>query len=321
MRMSDEVLEHYVKKYIEAYPLKTVPFIFQGGEPTLCGLHFFEKVVALQEKYKGNKTVTNSMQTNGLLLNDDFAAFLKQHDFLVGISIDGPQALHDINRVTKGGQPTYTKVIAGLNKLKDLGVRFNTLTVVSAANAPYGKEVYLHLKELGSTFMQFIPLTGVTQQVSSKDYGSFLINIFDEWIKEDLGKINVQFIDEFVSAATYNRANLCIFRPECGDQLIVEQNGDIYSCDHFVFEKYKIGNIVTDDLLTVINGMEQVKFSIQKSNVPKECYSCKYLNVCYGGCPAHRQKDENGDEHNILCTGYKMIFSHMEQNLFQAQEQ
>lgn len=320
--MSDEVLEAYVKQYLFANPRREIDFIFQGGEPTLCGLEFFEKVVRLQKQYGQGREIHNHLQTNGLLLNADWATFLKQHNFLVGLSIDGTEALHDANRVTRSGRPTYKQVEAALRLLQQYEVEFNTLTVVSSANAPYGTSVYKHLAELGSKYMQFIPLTGGCQSLSADEYAHFMIDVIDAWLENDNGMqqgISVQLLEQIAFYLLGMQPPLCIFKPSCGDQLVLEQNGDVYACDHFVCEAFKLGNILERDLLEIINEQPVHHFGQLKSHLPASCLSCQWRALCQGGCIAHRKlADEDlsdprapssyGD--NVLCSAYQRIFEH-----------
>lgn len=310
LSMTDAVLEKYIMTYINTSTQNTVTFIWQGGEPTLCKVDFFKKVVNLQHKYKGNKTIYNTIQTNGVLLDDEFVAFFKEHGFLVGISIDGPQNLHDVNRTYKNHKGTYQDVVKAIELLKAYEVDFNTLTVINKSNYNFAKEVYQHLKSLGSTYMQFIPLTGVEDRINAEEYGKFLIDLFEAW-KEDIGQINIQHIDQWYMCFLGYRPNLCVFTRECGDQLIIEQNGDIYSCDHYVDHNHKLGNILTDDLVCMLNSPTQVKFTLNKSNLPSKCYECKYLFACNGGCPKHRLLN-NGEYINQYCKAYYAALSHME---------
>ena len=309
--MSDEVLENYIKNYIAKNPTKEVIFIWQGGEPTLCGLNFFKKAVALQKKYANGKTIFNTLQTNGILLNHDWCSFFKENNFLIGISIDGPQTIHDSRRKDPLGNGTFSKILNAIKLLKEYEVEFNTLTVVNKANVHEGKLIYDFLKNIGSTQMQFIPLTGIEENIDSSDYGQFLIDIFDKWYPQDVGKIFVQHIEQWFMAYAGISPTLCIFRPYCGDQLIIEQNGDIFSCDHFVDDEHKLGNIMSEDLLNIINNPTQLRFGFNKSDYPQECKQCSYIKFCFGGCPKHRYQDRNGIVINRFCESYKMALKHM----------
>ena len=311
--MNDEVLEAYVKSYIETAPQQQVTFLWQGGEPTMAGLDFYKRAVDFQHKYANGKQIENSLQTNGVLLNADWCRFLHDHNFLVGLSIDGPEHLHDAYRLTKNGKGTFQQVIDALDLLHNYQVSFNTLTVVHNLNVLHGKEIYHFLKRIGSPYMQFIPLMGdYKQQASAKDYGPFLINIFDEWYANDVGKIGIQFIEQWFMAYLGLQPDLCIFRETCGDQLVIEQNGDIYSCDHYVYPEYKLGNLIETPLVTLVDNIKQKHFGSAKSFLSERCKSCKFRFACHGGCPKHRTVQGFGKPHNQLCEAYYAALSHME---------
>lgn len=313
--MSDEVLDAYVKQYLAANSRQHVDFMFQGGEPTLCGLDFFQKVISLQAKYGQGRDIQNHLQTNGLLLNEDWAAFFKEHNFLVGLSIDGPEALHDANRMTRTGLPTYQKVINALKLLQKYKVEFNTLTVVSSANAQYGQVVYEHLVDLGSTYLQFIPLTGGCQKLTADEYAKFMLEVCHAWFKQDSGLqqgISIQLLEQMSLFCLGYQPPLCIFRSHCGEQLILEQNGDVYACDHFVGEHFKLGNILECELIEIVNEPALRNFASLKARLPQECFTCPWLELCQGGCPAHRQAEDPADytsyQSNSLCHAYQQIF-------------
>ena len=333
--MSGDVLRTYIKQYITSQDTQSVEFTWQGGEPTTAGLDFFKLVVRYQKKFAGNKQITNSIQTNGVLLNDKWCAFLKEHDFLVGVSIDGPEELHDHYRVSQGGKPTFKKVLKGIENLKKHGVEFNTLTVINNVNAEHPLKVYDFLKEIGSQFHQFIPI--VEQQetnqsapllifpeaksekklmpfsVSGERYGKFMKAIFDEWVRKDVGKIYVQLFDNALASWVGQPSSLCLFQKECGLGLVIERSGDIYSCDHYVYPQYKVGNIQKDKLNKVVNSKPQRKFAREKARVGSTCEQCRFLFACNGGCPKHRiHSNADGTRQNHLCSGYKAIFSHMD---------
>lgn len=268
--MSDTVLENYIRQYIEAQNVPVVNFAWQGGEPTLMGVEFFRKAVALQKRHAGGKQITNAFQTNGVLLNDQWAEFLAQNQFLVGISIDGPRDLHDRYRVSKGGQPTFERVMQGVECLKKHRVEFNTLTAVHRHNADHPLEIYHFLKEIGSGFMQFIPIAERVATVPNRDglvlvspddgdeaqvspwsveplqYGKFLCEIFDEWVRRDVGRYFIQTFDVALESWLGLPQSLCIFRDTCGAAMVMEHNGDLYSCDHFVYPEHRLGNILQD---------------------------------------------------------------------------
>ena len=316
--MSDAVLECYVKSYLENAPQQQVTFLWQGGEPTMAGLDFYQKVIDFQHKYSAGKQIENALQTNGILLNADWCQFLRDNQFLVGLSIDGPEHLHDAYRLTKNDKGTFRQVMDALNLLIYYQIPFNTLTVVHNLNVQYGKEVYHFLKRIGSPYMQFIPLMGdYPQQPSAKDYGQFLVDIFDEWYTYDVGKIGIQFIEQWFMAYLGLQPGLCIFRETCGDQPVIEQNGDIYSCDHYVYPAYKLGNLIETPLRLLIDSPQQKRFGAMKSFLSERCQACKFRFACHGGCPKHRIAEGFGAPHNRFCEAYYRALSHMDPYLRQ----
>ncbi len=342
-RMADDVLENYIQQYIEQQSVPEVSFAWQGGEPTLLGVGYFRKIVELQQKHANGKKITNAIQTNGTLLNDEWCEFLAKHDFLVGLSIDGPPELHDAYRVDKRDRSTSGKVIRGLNYLKKHKVEFNTLTVVSRKNSQKPAEVYRYLKEIGSGYIQFIPLVErdadsvaknmgldlsqppelqkvernrlVTEwSLVPEDYGQFLVDIYNHWVRHDVGKTFVQFFDVALGNWMGMSGALCVFSPTCGTAMALEHNGDLYSCDHYVYPKYKLGNIMNQSIKSMVESKEQRQFGQDKlSKLPKYCRDCSVRFACHGECPKHRfMKTPAGDPGlNYLCPGYKRIFNHM----------
>ncbi|OED48332.1 anaerobic sulfatase maturase [Endozoicomonas sp. (ex Bugula neritina AB1)] len=329
--MSDEVLRTYVKQYIASQDTPTVEFTWQGGEPTTAGLTFFEKGLEYQRKFAGNKQVVNSLQTNGILLNDNWCQFLKDHQFLVGLSIDGPEEIHDHYRVSQGGKPTFKKVMRGVENMIKHGVEFNTLTVINNLNSEKPLEVYNFLKEIGSRYHQYIPVveqietdkpdqqliypqasskkTLMPFSVDGKAYGDFMNAIFNEWVRKDVGHIFVQLFDNMLAAWHEGESHLCIHQKSCGRGLVIERNGDIFSCDHFVYPEYKLGNIVEGKLAKMAVSSTQTKFGQSKTCVGKKCEACPWLFACHGGCPKHRlYPNTDGSRQNHLCEGYKAIF-------------
>lgn len=270
--MRQEVLETYIRQYIEAHDTPVVSFAWQGGEPTLLGVDYFRSLVAIQKKYANGKRIQNAFQTNGVLLNDDWCAFFNENEFLVGISIDGPHELHDTFRVDKGGRPTFDRVMRGLETLKRNCVEFNTLTTVHRANADHPLDVYRFLKQHGSGFMQFIPIVERIAHHATKDglllispdstsaahvapwsveprqFGRFLCAIFDEWVRLDVGRYFVQLFDVSLEMWSGFEASLCVFRRQCGSALVIEHSGDLYSCDHYVYPQNRLGNIMESPL-------------------------------------------------------------------------
>lgn len=343
-RMTDETLEAFVRQYIEQQDAPEISFAWQGGEPTLLGVGFFQKVVALQARYANGKTVTNALQTNGVLLDDEWGRFLAEHKFLVGLSIDGPRALHDRYRVDKGRKPTFDLVMRGLDVLKKHKVEFNTLTVVNRANAPHPLEVYRFLREVGSGFIQFIPIVERKPHASSKSqgldfhepppagefddtspvtpwsldprqYGEFLVAIFDEWVRRDVGTVFVQLFDVALGQWAGRGAALCVFAERCGNALALEHNGDLYSCDHYVYPHYKLGNILNQSLGDMVRSDAQRKFGNDKlDSLPRYCRECDVRFACNGECPKHRFKRTPDGEPglNYLCPAYKRFFRHVD---------
>jgi uncharacterized protein len=329
-RMADELLEIYTRQYIEAQRVPEVTFGWQGGEPTLMGLDFFRRAVELQQKYrKPGMRIFNAFQTNGVLLDDDWCRFFKQHDFLVGLSIDGPRAIHDFYRVDKGGQPTFDRVMRGLSFLKNHHVEYNTLTTLHAANVKQPVEVYRFLRdEVGSQFIQFIPIverdneTGfqegdavTNRSLTGQQYGRFLVGVFDEWVRRDVGRIFVQIFDVALAAWLGEPPGLCIFAETCGNALAMEHNGDLFSCDHFVEPRYKLGNIQEIPLVDLVALPEQRQFGLDKrETLPRYCRECEVRFVCNGGCPKDRfiQTPDGEPGLNYLCEGYRAFFNHID---------
>ncbi|HUY82475.1 MAG TPA: anaerobic sulfatase maturase [Acidobacteriaceae bacterium] len=337
--MRDEVLERYIEQYIAAHESPVIRFAWQGGEPTLLGVDYFQKVVALQSKYANGKQVENALQTNGVLLNDQWAEFLKEHGFLIGVSIDGPRELHDAYRVDKGGQPTFDRVMRGIACLQRHGVEYNTLTTVHRANSTHPLDVYRFLKENGSGYMQFIPIVermaaGVTHDglklvspnfdedarvapwsVEPRQYGRFLCSIFDEWVRRDVGACFVQLFDESLQMWCGMEASLCVFRKQCGAALAIEHSGDLYSCDHYVYPQNRLGNIMDHPLESLVESDQQRQFGEAKeTTLPRYCRECEVRFACNGECPKHRfAKTPGGEEGlNYLCAAYKMFFRHVD---------
>jgi uncharacterized protein len=329
-RMPDELLESYVRQYIAAQQLPEVTFAWQGGEPTLMGLDFFRRAVALQQKYRRPRMkIHNTLQTNGLQIDDEWAGFFRTNHFLIGVSLDGPEKLHDTYRVDKGGKPTQRKVLAGIECLKKHQVEFNILTCVHAANGDYPLAVYRFLRdEVGARFIQFIPIveranrTGfqegqkVTRRsVAPRQYGRFLAEIFDEWLQRDVGRVFVQIFDVALGVWAGQGASLCIFDETCGSALALEHNGDLYSCDHFVEPKHFLGNIGDGEMITLVSSEKQQQFGLAKrDDLPRYCRECNVRFMCNGGCPKNRfiMTPDGEAGLNYLCRGYKLFFNHID---------
>ena len=360
-RMSDAVLAEYVRQYIHSQPGPEINFAWQGGEPTLLGVEFFSKAVALQKEFADGKTIFNAIQTNGTLLDDEWCEFLAANKFLVGLSVDGPAELHDQYRVDKRQQPTFVDVMRGLELLKKHGVEFNTLTVISRANSQSPLEVYRFLKSIGSQFLQFIPLVeraaptemraagydfaappllrsadhrvGTLQlnspqragtvpgappvtawSVQAEQYGNFLCAIFDEWVRHDVGRTFVQLFDVALGNWMGLGSSLCAFAEKCGAALAIEHNGDVFSCDHYVYPRHQLGNVMNQSLGAMVDSPQQIKFGDDKSDsLPEFCRECEVRFACNGECPKHRFISTTAGEPglNYLCAGYKKFFNHI----------
>lgn len=347
-KMPDRVLESYIREYIESQISPTITFAWQGGEPTLLGIEFFRKVVELQRKHARGKNIANVLQTNGILLNDRWAEFLKEHHFLVGVSIDGPPELHDCFRVNKSGRATFDSVMAGIGYLKKHGVDFNTLTVVHRRNSCHPREVYRFLREAGSGYMQFIPLVerianppgpdglrlvgpqweGPAEvsewSVEPLQFGKFLCAIFDEWVRRDVARYFVQIFDVALESWYGMTQGLCVFREVCGAALAIEHNGDLYSCDHYVYPENKLGNILQASLESMAASIQQRRFgAFKRDSLPHHCLECEVRFACHGECPKHRfTRTPDGEPGlNYLCAGYKMFFNHIDPYMkFMAEE-
>jgi uncharacterized protein len=330
-RMPDDILENYVRQYIAAQQVPEVTFAWQGGEPTLMGIDFYRRAVELQQKYsRPGLRIHNTLQTNGVQIDDEWADFFRQNNFLIGVSLDGPEKLHDAYRVDKGGKPTHRRVLAGIDYLKKHRVEFNILTCVHAVNGDYPLEVYRFLRDqVGAPVIQFIPIveranrTGfqegdkVTRRsVKPRQYGRFLVQIFDEWLKRDVGRVYVQMFDVALGVWAGYRAGLCIFDETCGTALALEHNGDLYSCDHYVEPKHFLGNLGETEIIPLIASEKQQRFGLAKRDtLPRYCRDCEVRFMCNGGCPKDRFiKTPTGEEGlNYLCRGYKQFFKHIDQ--------
>ncbi len=338
-RMSETLLEEYTRQFIDAQHIPEVTFAWQGGEPTLMGLDFYQQAVRYQQKHKKpGMSIYNTLQTNAVTLDDAWCQFFAEHNFLIGVSLDGPRPLHDAYRVDKGGAPTFDRVMNGIRLLQQHGVEFNILTTVHAANADHPLDIYRFFRdEVGTKFMQFIPIverdndtgyqegTDVTERsVGAEQYGQFLISIFDEWVRRDVGQVFVQIFDVALAAWTGNSPGLCIFEETCGTALEMEHNGDVYSCDHYVEPAYKLGNITEIPLTEIVVMDKQRDFGLAKRDtLPDYCRQCEVRFVCNGGCPKNRIiNTPTGDPGlNYLCAGYKAFFTHIDEPMrFMADE-
>ncbi|HNT75444.1 MAG TPA: anaerobic sulfatase maturase [Anaerolineae bacterium] len=327
--MTDEVLESFTQHYIAAQQVPEVTFGWQGGEPLLIGQEFFERALALQEKYRRpGMRILNALQTNGTLIDEAWAQFFHDRRFLIGLSLDGPQAMHDAFRVDKGGQPTWERVMRGLRLLQQHQVEYNLLCTVHQANAPHPLAVYRFFRdEVQADFIQFIPivrrdnatghqegLTVTPQSVSAQQYGEFLIEVFDEWARRDVGRVFVQLFDVALAAWLGERPGLCVFEPTCGLGLALEHNGDLYACDHYVEPRYRLGNILETPLVELVTSAPQQAFGqAKRTALPQQCLDCEVRFICNGGCPKNRLlPDDNGEPRlNYLCAGYRTFFRHI----------
>lgn len=352
-RMAPETLREYIRQYIEVQPAdaEEITFAWQGGEPTLLGLDFFRRIVSLQQEYaREGQRIANALQTNGVLLDEEWAAFFRENDFLIGLSIDGPAELHDRYRYDKKGAGTFGAVQRALQLLKKESVEFNALVVVNSHNGDHGKRVYSYIRDNGVKFLQFIPIveqvgvgahaedaTGTSggsghpwqsrvssRSVGPEQFGQFLVDVFDEWVRRDVGRVFVQIFDQALAAYLGMEPSLCVFRKQCGRALAIEHNGDLYSCDHFVEPDYKLGNILELPIVELANSERQREFGAAKeSTLPRYCRECEVLFACNGECPKNRFIETPDGESglNYLCAGYRRFFNHVREPMeFMAAE-
>ncbi len=346
--MPDGVLESYIRQMIQAQDVPTVSFAWQGGEPTLLGVDFFRRVVALQKTWADGRQIENALQTNGIILDDSWCSFLAENHFLVGLSVDGPREIHDRYRVDKGGRPSFDRVIQGLQTMKKHGVEFNTLTCVQRDNSRHPLEVYRFLKEIGSRFLQFIPVVERAASVPGPDglillspasvtpaqvsewsvrpapFGDFLCSIFDEWVRQDVGRIFVQLFDVSLESWVGLPPSLCVFGETCGAAMALEHNGDLFSCDHYVYQENHLGNIMDRPLAEMAKSEQQLRFGNDKLvALPRLCRECDVRFACNGECPKHRfSRTPDGEAGlNYLCAGYKRFFRYIDPYMrFMAEE-
>ena len=322
-RMTDDLLETYIVQHIQASPGAAITFAWHGGEPTVLGLDYFRKIVALQREHRPpGRRIINNLQTNGTLLDEEWCRFLAAEGFFVGLSLDGPAELHDRYRVTRGGKPTHKEVLRGFRLLQRSGVRCDVLCVVHDENVRFPVAVYRFFKELAVQSLQFLPLVerrpeapgGVSQRtVPAEAFGAFLCAVFDEWVRRDVGRIAIQMFDEAARPACGLEHALCIFRETCGDVPVLEHNGDFYACDHFVDPAHRFGNICETPLGELLACDAQARFGRAKRDaLPRYCRECEVLALCNGGCPKDRfSRTPDGEAgQNYLCAGYKRFFVH-----------
>jgi len=345
--MSQEILEVYTREYIRAQPGPFVLFDWQGGEPTLMGLDFFQTALDFQKKYADGKQITNTLQTNGTLIDEAWCSFLSKNGFLVGLSMDGPEFVHDSYRVYSDGKPTFAKVFDSYKMMMKHGVEVNVLATVNRKSSYNPLEVYRFFRESGVKFIQFIPIvereagceyennrlpfaappyfskkissSAVTRcSVDPEQYGEFLIRIFDEWIREDVGRIFVMNFEWALGSWARVVAGVCYLAPCCGQNMIIEHNGDVFSCDHFMYPDYRLGNILDDSLKSMVESRKQMEFGTSKKmNLSRHCLSCDFLFACNGGCPKHRfSATPDGDPGlNYLCKGLKKFYRHVDPSM------
>ena len=334
--MSDEMLEQFTREYIEAQTMPQVLFTWHGGEPLMRSIDFYRKALALQKKYAHGKQIDNVIQTNGTLLTDEWCEFFAQNHWLVGISIDGPQEYHDHYRVTPAGRPSWEKVMQGISLLKKHRVEWNAMAVVNAYNAEHPLEFYHFFRDNGCQYLQFTPIVerltehedGRTlasladdreipladASVTPQQWGNFLCTIFDDWVRHDVGKTFVEIFDCTLANWMGVLPGICAYSKECGHAGVMEHNGDVYSCDHFVFPEYKLGNIRDQSLIDMLYGEKQQAFSrLKHTSLPRQCKECDMEFACHGECPKNRfEKDKYGEPGlNYLCQGYYQYYSHV----------
>ena len=334
--MTDEMLEQFTREYIEAQTMPQVLFTWHGGEPLMRSIDFYKKALALQKKYAHGKQIDNVIQTNGTLLTDEWCEFFAKNHWLVGISIDGPQEYHDHYRVTPAGKPSWEKVMQGISLLKKHRVEWNAMAVVNAYNAEHPLEFYHFFRDNGCQYLQFTPIVerltehedGRTlasladdreipladASVTPQQWGNFLCTIFDDWVRHDVGKTFVEIFDCTLANWMGVLPGICAYSKECGHAGVMEHNGDVYSCDHFVFPEYKLGNIREQSLIDMLYGEKQQAFSrLKHTSLPRQCKECDMEFACHGECPKNRfEKDKYGEPGlNYLCQGYYQFYTHV----------
>lgn len=333
--MSDELLERFTRQYIEAQTMNEILFTWHGGEPLLRPVSFYEKAIRLQQQYGRGRTINNCFQTNGTLIDDEWAAFFKRHNILVGVSIDGPQPIHDAYRRSRGGEPTFHQVMRGIEILNRHGVDWNAMAVVNNLNAEAPLAFYHFFKEIGCHYIQFTPVVERMKEhkdgrqlasladedasslapfsVTPEQWGRFLCTLFDEWVRQDVGMYFIQLFDATLANYAGVAPGVCAMAESCGHAGVMEYNGDLYSCDHFVFPEYRLGNIRQQTLTEMLYGERQTTFgNNKKATLPQQCRECRHLTICNGECPRNRfTKDRYGNPGlNYLCAGYRQFFDH-----------
>lgn len=345
-RMNEKVLEKLIRDFIASQPQQKIEFVWHGGEPALLGIEYFRQAVALQKKYAGGKEILNAFQTNGTLITDEWAEFLAENNFLCGLSIDGPRKFHDAHRRFPNGQGSWEKAVECARLFRKHGVEFNTMSVVNASNSKEPASVYEFLKSIGNRFMQFTPIAErialdpseplsivdnrydkaaamMQENVRAADWGNFLCRIFDIWVKNDVGNCFINYFDNTLAAYAGQQPGLCSMAPYCGCSLAVEHNGDVYACDHFVFENYKLGNLFEKNIAEMAKSDQQLFFEQRKQDtLSRQCQNCPFIKACGGDCPKNRfAKNEDGESVSCLCEGFRMFFNHTRKHFeFMANE-
>ncbi len=345
-RMSEKVLSAFITNYITSQPTPFVEFVWQGGEPTLLGIDFFKRVIELQKQFSGAKTITNSLQTNGTLLTAEWCQFLKKHNFMVGISLDGPREVHDRYRHDRKGNGTFDQVMRGLHLLQKHEVEYNVLACVAKETARYPLDVYRFLRAQGVEFIQFTPVVERVSDVQGakglrlagpaaldkkgqqgdvtpwsvipEEYGDFLIAIYEEWVRHDVGTVFVMNFEWALNAWIGDPSPVCVHAKQCGRSVVIEHNGDVFACDHCVYPQYKLGNIMSETLPGMVSKSLQSGFGVAKeAALPRWCVECEVLAACQGGCPKHRFQTTYYDEPGLqyLCVGYKKFLLHIRKYL------
>ncbi len=351
-RMSDDVLEQYIRSYVASQPTRNIEFSWQGGEPTLMGVDFFKRAVELEKHYAQGRNVSHSLQTNGTLLDDDWCEFFAKEQFLVGVSMDGPEEIHNRYRTYADGRGSWSDVDRGVKLMRKHGVEHNALTCVTRESAYEGKKIYRFLRDYGFEFIQFIPIVErepdarseelgldlssppelkdegegsavMSFTVEARQYGQFLCEVFDEWVRRDVGKVFVNHFDCALGAFYGTNASLCIYSKTCGASLAIEHDGTVYACDHFVYPQYARGNIMRQDMAGLLSNNAQQAFGMGKwLDLPSCCRNCDVVQACHGGCLKHRfaRSAEGEPGLNYLCPGYKLFFTHVKPHMLKMAE-
>ncbi len=320
LAMESNSVKRVIQNHIESQPINSpvVDFIWHGGEPMLRGLDFYQTALSYQKTLSGKKRIANTIQTNGTLINERWAKFFSKHNFMVGVSIDGPNLINDIGRIDQKGNSSFERTVRGIKHLAAQNVEFNTLSVINNRSYFHGKAIYQFLKDSGSRYMQFQPCidheldrrSDYDWSLSGEQWGRFLCDVFDEWCKEDITLIYVQFFENCLMQLMDYPSQMCHHAETCGQQLMMEANGDVFSCDHYGYQEYKLGNSETTSLKSMVNGVQQVEFGRNKrDSLSSQCLTCDFKPLCNGGCPKNRtDKTDNGEPISQLCDGYAMFY-------------